>query len=145
MKKMGETNNTNRDGPGRSGPVRDGHDRDGVEKDGPERDGINNTAINPFQLFQNEFPELAGRFNDLVDAQRSLKGMDPKTKQLVNIAIQTANHNSMGVKMHAQMAKSQGASRDEILGAVVMNLHLSGLSNVLDCLPAALEGLESVK
>lgn len=135
MKKMGETHNTNRDGPGRAG----------VERDEPERAGINNTAINPFQLFQNEFPELAGRFNDLVDAQRSLKGMDPKTKQLVNIAIQTANHNPMGVKMHAQMAKGQGASRDEILGAVVMNLHLSGLSTVLDCLPAAMEGLESVK
>lgn len=97
---------------------------------------------NPFQIFQEEFPDLAKSFNDLVDAQRSLKGMDPKTKQLVNIAIQTANRNPMGVKMHAQMAKSQGASRDEVLGAVVMNLHLSGLTNVLDCLPAALEGLK---
>ncbi len=100
---------------------------------------------NPFQIFQEEFPELAGSFNDLVDAQRSLKGMDPKTKQLVNIAIQTANRNPLGVKLHAQMAKTQGASKDEILGAVVMNLHLSGLAAVLDCLPSALEGLESVK
>lgn len=106
---------------------------------------IGNTKKNPFEIFQNEFPELSGRFNDLVDAQRSLKGMDSKTKQLVNIAIQTANRDPMGVKMHAQMAKSQGASRDEILGAVVMNLHLSGLSTVLDCLPSALEGLESVE
>ncbi len=129
MKKMAEINSTN---------------IDGTEREETGRDGIKNT-INPFQLFQNEFPELAGRFNDLVDAQRSLKGMDPKTKQLVNIGIQTANRNPMGVKMHAQMARSQGASKDEILGAVVMNLHLSGLSTVLDCLPAALEGLESVK
>jgi len=106
---------------------------------------MNNTGKNPFQIFQDEFPELAGRFNDLVDAQRSLKGMDPKTKQLVNIAIQTANRNPIGVKMHAQMAKNQGASRDEILGAVVMNLHLSGLSTVLDCLPSALEGFGSVE
>lgn len=106
---------------------------------------MDNGGKNPFQIFQDEFPELAGRFNDLVDAQRSLKGMDPKTKQLVNIAIQTANRNPMGVKMHSQMAKKQGASRDEILGAVVLNLHLSGLSNVLDCLPSALKGLESVE
>jgi alkylhydroperoxidase/carboxymuconolactone decarboxylase family protein YurZ len=100
---------------------------------------------NPFEIFQEEFPELAARFNDLVDAQRSLKGMDLKTKQLVNIAIQTANRNPLGVKLHAQMAKSHGAFKDEILSAVVMNLHLSGLSTVLDCLPSALEGLESVK
>lgn len=99
---------------------------------------------NPFLIFQEEFPELAGRFNDMVNAQRSLKGMDPKTKQLVNIAIQTANRNPLGVKMHAQMAKSQGASKDEILSAVVMNLHLSGLATVLDCLPAAMESLEPV-
>jgi AhpD family alkylhydroperoxidase len=108
-------------------------------------DEMEKIGKNPFQIFQDEFPELAGRFNDLVYAQRSLKGMDPKTKQLVNIAIQTANRNPMGVKMHSFMAKKQGASRDEILGAVVLNLHLSGLSNVLDCLPSALEGLESVE
>ncbi len=100
------------------------------------------TGKNPFQIFQEEFPDLAKSFNDLVDAQRTLKGMDPKTKQLVNIAIQTANRNPMGVKMHTQMAKNHGASKDEILGAVVMNLHLSGLTNVLDCHPAAMEGLE---
>jgi alkylhydroperoxidase/carboxymuconolactone decarboxylase family protein YurZ len=100
------------------------------------------TEKNPYQIFQEEFPDLSESFNNLVDAQRSLKGMDPKTKQLVNIAIQTANRNPLGVKLHAQMAKSQGASRDEILGAVVMNLHLSGLVTVLECLPSALEGLE---
>ncbi|HHT18299.1 MAG: carboxymuconolactone decarboxylase family protein [Euryarchaeota archaeon] len=97
---------------------------------------------NPYQLFQEEFPELAGCFNDLVEAQRSLKGMDAKTKQLAVIAIHTANRNPMGVKLHVQMAKNQGATRDEILGAVMINLHLSGLSNVLECLPSAMEGLK---
>lgn len=100
------------------------------------------TDRNPYQLFQEEFPDLAGRFNDLVEAQSSLKGMDPKTKQLTVIAINTANRNPLGVKLHAQMAKNQGANRDEILGAVMINLHLSGLSSVLECLPAAMEGLE---
>lgn len=97
---------------------------------------------NPYQIFQEEFPELSAKFNHLVEAQRSLEGLDAKTKQLLNIAIQTANRNSDGVKMHAMMAKKCGASRDEIKGAVVMNLHLSGLSTVLECLPAALEGYE---
>lgn len=100
------------------------------------------TDRNPYQLFQEEFPDLTGRFNDLVEAQSSLKGMDPKTKQLTVIAIHTANRNPLGVKLHAQMAKNQGANRDEILGAVMINLHLSGLSSVLECLPAAMEGLE---
>ncbi|MDD1764256.1 MAG: carboxymuconolactone decarboxylase family protein [Methanobacteriaceae archaeon] len=97
---------------------------------------------NPYQIFQEECPDLADSFNKLVEAQRSLEGLDAKTKQLINIAIQTANSNAMGVKLHAQMARKTGASRDEVKGAVVLNLHLSGLSNVLKCLPAALDGYE---
>lgn len=100
---------------------------------------------NPYEVFQKECPELAASFNDLVAAQRDLKGLDPKTKQLINIAIQTANKNPMGVKMHAVMAKKSGATREEVVGAVAMNLHLSGLGTVLECLPSAVEGFDGDK
>lgn len=40
------------------------------------------------------------------------------------------------------MAREQGATREEVLGAVAMNLHLSGLAVVLESLPAAVEGFE---
>jgi AhpD family alkylhydroperoxidase len=100
---------------------------------------------NPFDLFQKECPELAAKFNELVDAQRNLKGIDPKTKQLINLAIQTANRNPRGVMFHAMMAKQSGASRAEVVGAVAMNLHLSGLASVLDSLPAALQGYDTQK
>ena len=100
------------------------------------------TEINPYEIFQKECPELAERFNNLVEVQRSLKGLDPKTKQLINIAIQTSTKNSRGVKFHAIMAYQAGATKDEIIGAVVMNLHLTGLVTVLECLPAAIEGVD---
>ena len=100
---------------------------------------------NPFELFQQECPELAARFNDLVAAQKSQKGLDPKTRQLINIAIQTATRNLRGVRMHATMAAMTGATRDEIIGAVVMNLHLTGLATVLESFPAAIEGLEEAR
>jgi AhpD family alkylhydroperoxidase len=104
---------------------------------------MNLMTQNPFDLFQKECPELAAKFNALVDAQRNFKGLDNKTKQLLNIAIQTANRNPRGVMFHAMMAKQAGAKREEIIGAVVMNLHLSGLASVLDSLPAAVEGFDS--
>ena len=97
---------------------------------------------NPMQLFKEEFPGLAERFDQLVDAQRQLEGLDQKTKQLINIAIQTANRNPRGVMFHAMMAKTAGATRKEVLGAVAMNLHLSGLAAVLESLPAAVDGFE---
>jgi AhpD family alkylhydroperoxidase len=98
--------------------------------------------INPMQLFKEEFPDLAVRFDELVEAQRKLEGLDQRTKQLINIAIQTANRNPRGVMFHSMMAKVAGASRKEVLGAVAMNLHLSGLASVLESLPAAVEGFD---
>jgi AhpD family alkylhydroperoxidase len=97
---------------------------------------------NPYEIFQRECPEVAARFNGLIEAQKALKGLDAKSKQLINIAIQTANRNPKGVQMHAMMAKNEGATRDEVIGAVVLNLHHSGFASVLDCLPAAIQGFE---
>nr|WP_245860031.1 carboxymuconolactone decarboxylase family protein [Methanosarcina spelaei] len=77
-----------------------------------------------------------------MEAQKALKGLDTKTKQLINIAIQTANRNPRGVQMHAMMAKSEGAAREEVIAAVVLNLHHSGFANVLECLPAAIDGFD---
>ena len=97
----------------------------------------------PYEIFQSECPKLASKFNELVQVQSSIEGLDQKTKQLINIAIQTCNQNQKGVKMHAIMAKKIGASREEVVGAVAMNLHLSGLSSVLECLPSAIEGYDT--
>ncbi len=98
---------------------------------------------NPFELFVKEFPEISKEYDQLVEAQRNQKGMDQKTKQLINIAIQTATRNPRGVKFHAMMAKQAGAKREEVTGAVIMNLHLTGLATVLESLPAAIDGYEN--
>jgi AhpD family alkylhydroperoxidase len=99
---------------------------------------------NPYDLFLKECPELAKRFDELVDAQKAMPGLDPKMKQLINIAIQTANRNPRGVFFHAMMARKLGARREEVVGAVSMNLHLGGLVTVLESLPAAIDGYEQM-
>lgn len=45
--------------------------------------------------------------------------------------------------MHENVGRKIVATRDEVKGAVVLNLYLSDLNCVLKCLPAALEGYES--
>lgn len=94
------------------------------------------------EVFLREAPDVAQAFDDLVDVFRTGDWTDAKTKQLLNIAIQTAQRNPRGVFFHAGMARDAGARRGEVVGAVVMNLHLSGLASVLDCLPAAVQGYE---
>lgn len=97
---------------------------------------------NPFEILSQEFPELAASLGKLIEAQKSFKGINSKTKQLINLGIQTASRNPVGVQLHAAMARTEGASREEVLGAVVLNLHHSGLASVMECLPAAVEGFE---
>jgi len=43
---------------------------------------------------------------------------------------------------HAAMAREQGASRQQVIAAVAMILHLTGLAAVLEGLPAAVDGYE---
>jgi AhpD family alkylhydroperoxidase len=100
---------------------------------------------NPMEIFTRECPDLASRFDALVEGQARLPGLDPKTRQLVNLAIQTANRNPRGVYFHAAMARDAGATREEVVAAVVMNLHLSGLAPVLDCLGPAIGGFSEGK
>jgi alkylhydroperoxidase/carboxymuconolactone decarboxylase family protein YurZ len=96
----------------------------------------------PCKVFRQECPEPAGAFNEVVKARITLPGPGMKTTQPVNIAIRTANRNPAGVKVHMIMARRSGAGRDGVVGAVVMNFHLSGLSPVVGCLPAEPEGWE---
>lgn len=97
---------------------------------------------NPFELLMQECPTIARAYGALVQAQAATDALDPGTKQLINIAIQTAQKNPTGVRHHAAMARAVGASREAVISAVVMNLHLSGLDPVLLSLRAVIEGWE---
>ena len=97
---------------------------------------------NPFFQFTREVPGVAAALDSLVREISALPGPDDRTRQLICIAINTAVGNSRGVYFHAVMAREAGASRGEVLSAVIQNLHLSGLSRVLESLPGALEGYE---
>jgi alkylhydroperoxidase/carboxymuconolactone decarboxylase family protein YurZ len=94
------------------------------------------------EILMREAPYTAAAIDTIVNAVKNDSGLDPRTAQLVNIGIQTANRNLRGVRFHATMARQVGATRKEVTGAVVMNLHLSGLGTVLDCLGPALEGFD---
>ncbi len=98
---------------------------------------------NPMEILERQAPCTAAAVEVIVEAVKNDSGLDPRTAQLVNIGIQTANRNPRGVRFHAIMARHAGATRKEVTGAVVMNLHLSGLGTVLDSLGPALEGFDS--
>jgi len=88
-------------------------------------------------LFQKEAPEVAKAFNGLIMSIVALKGLDQKTKQLVYIAMKAATGDSPAVKAHLPMAKEAGATREEVIDAILMTVTVSGIRGVVTCLPEA--------
>jgi len=97
---------------------------------------------NPMEVFQNEAPEVAAAFNGLIQSLVTSKGLDPKTKQLIYIAMKASMGDPMAVKAHVPMAKAAGATKEEVVDAILMTLTVSGIRGVVTCLPDAIQQFE---
>ena len=91
-------------------------------------------------LFQKEAPEVAAAFNGLIMSLVASKGIDPKTKQLIYIAMKASMGDAMAVKAH--VAKAAGATKEEVVDAILMTLTVSGIRGVVTCLPEAVKQFE---
>jgi AhpD family alkylhydroperoxidase len=97
---------------------------------------------NPMDVFQREAPEVASAFNGLIMSLVASKGIDPKTKQLIYIAMKVSMGDPMAVKAHVPMAKAAGATKEEVVDAILMTLTVSGIRGVVTCLPEAVKQFE---
>jgi AhpD family alkylhydroperoxidase len=97
---------------------------------------------NPMELFQREAPEVAKAFNGLIMSLVASKGLDQKTKQLIYIAMKAAMGDDTAVRAHLPMAKQAGATREEIVDAILMTLTVSGIRGVVRCLPDVVKFFE---
>ncbi|MGE9313034.1 carboxymuconolactone decarboxylase family protein [Niabella sp. CJ426] len=98
---------------------------------------------NPMDLFMKEAPDVARAFDGLIQSLIASNGLDEKTKQLIYIAMKTAMGDDMAVKFHAPMAKQLGATKPEIVDAVLLSLTVSGISGVMASLPAVVKLFEN--
>jgi len=87
------------------------------------------------ELFKQEAPEVAEAFDGLIRAVVATGGLDQKTKQLIYIAMKAANGDAMAVRAHIPMAKAAGATKEEVLDAILLTLTVSGIRGVVTCLP----------
>lgn len=99
-------------------------------------------TANPMEVFQKEAPEVAAAFNGLIKSIVASKGIDEKTKQLIYIAMKASMGDEMAVKAHVPMAKAAGASKAEVVDAILMTLTVSGIRGVVTCLPGAVKQFE---
>jgi alkylhydroperoxidase/carboxymuconolactone decarboxylase family protein YurZ len=94
-----------------------------------------------FAVFMQEAPGHAEAWTQMAKALGCASALDGKTAELAYIAVLAAVGNTSGIPFHVLSAKSHGASRQEVLSAVLAGLPAAG-SIVIGALPAALEAYD---
>ena len=89
-----------------------------------------------FTCFMQEAPAQATAWMQLAKSLDAASALDKKTEELAYIAVLAATGNTSGMPFHVLSAKSHGASRQEVLSAVLIGLPAAG-AVVIGALPAA--------
>jgi alkylhydroperoxidase/carboxymuconolactone decarboxylase family protein YurZ len=92
---------------------------------------------NAFQTFMREAPAHAQAWGGLVQALAGASVLDGKTSALAYLAVLAALRMESGIPFHVQTAKKQGATREEVISAILVGLPAAG-HVVTQVLPAAL-------
>jgi alkylhydroperoxidase/carboxymuconolactone decarboxylase family protein YurZ len=89
-----------------------------------QRDGL--------ALLQSERPEVMKAYLRLLGSLG--ESLEPKVKQLVLIALQVTQGSSRALRRHVPRALEAGASRQEVLDAIVLALPVAGLTRTTEAL-----------
>lgn len=96
---------------------------------------------NAFQTFMSEAPEHQKVWMDTVKKLDLASKLDSKTEEIAYIAVLAALRLEGGLPFHVKHAKSLGASRDEIISAILIGLPATG-NVVIQSLPIALNAFD---
>jgi len=95
-----------------------------------------------FQCFMKEAPRHAQAWGSMVQSLAGANVLDKKTAALAYLAVLAALHMESGIPFHVQAAKQVGATREEIISAVLIGLPAAGHS-VTQALPAAISAYDA--
>jgi alkylhydroperoxidase/carboxymuconolactone decarboxylase family protein YurZ len=101
----------------------------------------NSLVSNAFQTFMSEAPQHAQAWGVLVQELASASALEDKTRALAYLAVLAALRMESGVPFHVQSAKQAGASREEVISAILVGLPAAGHA-VTQVLPAAVSAYE---
>ena len=96
---------------------------------------------NAFQTFLQEAPAHARAWMEAVKALDNASSLDKKTEEIAYIAVMAAVELNSGIPFHVQQAKANGASRNDIISAILLGLPAVG-NKVTAALPVALQAYD---
>jgi AhpD family alkylhydroperoxidase len=94
-----------------------------------------------FAVFMQEAPAHAEAWMQAAKSLDAASALDKKTEELAYIAVLAATGNNSGIPFHVLSAKAHGASRLEVLSAILIGLPAAG-AIVIGAVPAALEAYD---
>jgi alkylhydroperoxidase/carboxymuconolactone decarboxylase family protein YurZ len=97
---------------------------------------------NAFQTFMSEAPQHAQAWGTMVQGLAKASALDRKTSALAYLAVLAALRLESGVPFHVQTAKQLGASREEVINAILVGLPAAGHS-VTQVLPTAIAAYDA--
>lgn len=95
-----------------------------------------------FQAFMTDAPGHAQAWGAMVQGLAGASALDGKTAALAYLAVLAALRLESGVPFHVQQAKQRGASREEVVSAILVGLPAAG-HGVTQVLPAALAAYDA--
>jgi alkylhydroperoxidase/carboxymuconolactone decarboxylase family protein YurZ len=97
---------------------------------------------NAFQTFLREAPGQAQAWMAAVQGLAQASALDTKTEELAYLAVLAALRMDSGIPLHVGLARQAGASRAEVISAILVGLPAAG-QVVTQALPAALAAYDS--
>ena len=95
-----------------------------------------------FQTFITEAPGHAQAWMGAVRGLDSASTLDKKTEELAYLAVLAALRLESGVPLHVRSAKQAGASREEVISAILVGLPAAGQS-AIQILPGAIAAYDT--
>lgn len=87
-------------------------------------------------------PKVSDAFFNLAKEVTDYACFKEREKELILVGVFTGSGGVRGVRTHAKRAYEQGATREEIIGAILLAIPAVGISKVTLSLEMALEVLE---
>jgi len=85
-----------------------------------------NLVSNAFQTFMKESPNHAKAWGEAIQGLGAASALDKKTQELAYISVLSALNRLSGIPFHVKSAKNAGASRDEVISAILVGLPAAG-------------------
>ncbi|MFC1976528.1 carboxymuconolactone decarboxylase family protein, partial [Chloroflexota bacterium] len=92
--------------------------------------------------FMTEAPGHAQAWGAAVQGLGEASALDKKTAELAYLAVLAALRLESGIPFHVQSAKQSGASREEVISAILVGLPSAG-HRVTQALPAAIAAYDT--